>query len=65
MSGAVKRRLSCSDYTGCRAKECKECNHCLDMKKYGGEGKRKQKYKKRKCTGLLHENGKFANLDDE
>ena len=34
------------------------------MKKYRGEGKRKQKYKKRKCAGLVHENGKVAKKDN-
>ena len=34
------------------------------MKKYRGEGKMKQKCKKRKCTGLVHENRKIAKKDN-
>lgn len=43
------RVMRCSKCAGCRAPDCMKCRHCLDMKKYGGPGLRKQSCKSRKC----------------
>ena len=47
----VKRRRSrCGACEGCCQKDCGECDHCKDMKKFGGPGIRKQACRKRKCV---------------
>lgn len=43
------RVMRCSKCAGCRAPDCMKCRHCVDMKKYGGPGLRKQSCKSRKC----------------
>ena len=35
--------------SGCLAKDCGNCKHCLDMPRYGGAGKIKKRCLKRKC----------------
>nr|CCA18133.1 conserved hypothetical protein [Albugo laibachii Nc14] len=44
------RVMRCGKCIGCRAPDCLKCRHCLDMKKYGGPGLRKQSCKYRKCV---------------
>lgn len=44
------RVMRCGKCIGCRAPDCLKCRHCLDMKKYGGPGLRKQSCKNRKCV---------------
>jgi hypothetical protein len=44
------RVMRCGKCIGCRAPDCLKCRHCLDMKKYGGPGLRKQSCKSRKCN---------------
>ena len=36
---------------GCNRKDCGSCTNCTDMKKFGGQGKKKQKCIHRVCTG--------------
>ena len=43
----------CKQYNGCKAEDCGQCNNCLDKKKFGGPGKKKNGCVKRKYTGLL------------
>uniref|UniRef100_K3WPR4 FHA domain-containing protein n=1 Tax=Globisporangium ultimum (strain ATCC 200006 / CBS 805.95 / DAOM BR144) TaxID=431595 RepID=K3WPR4_GLOUD len=43
------RVMRCGKCAGCTASDCMKCRHCLDMKKYGGPGLRKQSCKNRKC----------------
>lgn len=43
------RVMRCGKCAGCTASDCLKCRHCLDMKKYGGPGLRKQSCKNRKC----------------
>ena len=44
-----KKRTSCKECPNCLADDCKECVNCLDMKKYGGKGKKKKGCLKKKC----------------
>ncbi|OWZ20352.1 hypothetical protein PHMEG_0005247 [Phytophthora megakarya] len=44
------RVVRCGECDGCNAPDCMKCPHCLDMKKYGGPGLRKQTCKNRKCN---------------
>ncbi|OQR99517.1 hypothetical protein THRCLA_06482 [Thraustotheca clavata] len=44
------RVMRCGVCVGCLAPDCMKCRHCLDMKKYGGPGLRKQSCKSRKCV---------------
>ncbi|KAI9906996.1 hypothetical protein PsorP6_004035 [Peronosclerospora sorghi] len=48
-ASARTRVVRCGDCQGCLAPDCMKCPHCLDMKKYGGPGLRKQTCKSRKC----------------
>lgn len=44
--------------SGCRRMDCGSCKNCTDMKKFGGQGKLKQKCIHRVCTAkLTQENG--------
>ncbi|CAI5704658.1 unnamed protein product [Peronospora effusa] len=47
---ARSRVVRCGECQGCHAPDCMKCPHCLDMKKYGGPGLRKQTCKNRKCN---------------
>ncbi|KAE8910332.1 hypothetical protein PF005_g16647 [Phytophthora fragariae] len=50
-SGSTRSRVvRCGECEGCHAPDCMKCPHCLDMKKYGGPGHRKQTCKSRKCN---------------
>ncbi|KAH9101217.1 hypothetical protein LEN26_015813 [Aphanomyces euteiches] len=44
------RVMRCGVCVGCLAPDCLKCRHCMDMKKYGGPGLRKQSCKSRKCV---------------
>ncbi len=45
-----KKRVSmCKRCPGCLAEDCLKCDHCVDMRKYGGPGLRKQVCRRRKC----------------
>ncbi|GLE07149.1 hypothetical protein PINS_up017124, partial [Pythium insidiosum] len=48
--GARSRVMRCGKCAGCTASDCLRCRHCLDMKKYGGPGLRKQSCQARKCV---------------
>jgi len=43
------RFKACSKCTGCKTPNCGECEHCLDMPKFGGMGTMKQKCMTRLC----------------
>ncbi|KAK1948078.1 putative DNA helicase INO80 [Phytophthora citrophthora] len=49
-SSGKSRVVRCGECDGCNAPDCMKCPHCLDMKKYGGPGLRKQTCKNRKCN---------------
>ncbi|KAL8008198.1 putative forkhead-associated (FHA) domain, Zinc finger, CXXC-type, SMAD/FHA domain superfamily [Plasmopara halstedii] len=49
-ASAKSRVVRCGECDGCNAPDCMKCPHCLDMKKYGGPGLRKQTCKNRKCN---------------
>ncbi len=42
-----KKRQRCNNCANCRIPDCGTCVHCLDMKKYGGPGIKKQACKQR------------------
>ncbi|KAJ8569402.1 hypothetical protein ON010_g5856 [Phytophthora cinnamomi] len=68
-SGSARSRVvRCGECEGCHAPDCKKCPHCLDMKKYGGPGLRKQTCKNRKCNGpkvVMLNNAKGGQFVDE
>ncbi|POM72636.1 Hypothetical protein PHPALM_10613, partial [Phytophthora palmivora] len=49
-ASSKSRVVRCGECEGCNAPDCMKCPHCLDMKKYGGPGLRKQTCKNRKCN---------------
>ena len=49
-SKARKRR--CMECAGCKREDCGSCINCNDMKKFGGQGKKKQKCMHRICTQM-------------
>ena len=48
-AGSKKRQRKC-ECVGCGSIDCKICKYCLDLKKYGGQGKLKQKCIERRCV---------------
>jgi hypothetical protein len=46
------RRHRCNECVACLRRDCGACDFCLDMKKFGGPGIKKQACKNRKCTNL-------------
>ena len=49
-SAAIRlRRSVCGGCVGCRAQDCQICSNCIDMPKYGGLGRKKQRCSKRTC----------------
>jgi len=44
-----RKRVPCNRCANCQAADCRKCMYCLDMKKYGGRGKMKQKCRYRQC----------------
>ena len=48
-----RRRARCGLCGGCKEVDCKTCQACRDMPKYGGAGKVKQSCVKRKCSRPL------------
>ena len=49
------RRKNCGECSGCRAAYCGVCEHCVDMPRFGGPGRKKQRCKKRACIESLSE----------
>ena len=47
----LSRKVRCKKCNGCRKEDCGVCMNCVDMKKFGGLGKKKQACQERKCTG--------------
>jgi len=47
------RFKACSKCTGCKTPNCGECEHCLDMPKFGGMGTMKQKCMTRLCINPI------------
>ena len=45
-------RSRCGLCEGCLRTDCGKCSLCLDMKKFGGPGKKEKACKLRKCMGL-------------
>merc|ERR1712212_927510 len=41
---------ACKKCSGCRTENCGECDHCLDMRRFGGRNLLKQKCVKRICV---------------
>ena len=44
--GARKEKCACS---GCFTPDCGVCKYCVDMKRFGGPGKKRQRCLRRKC----------------
>ena len=56
------------EYYGCKRKDCGSCTNCKDMKKFGGQGKKKQKCIHRVCTrkaGMTIEGENVGNTQKE
>ena len=47
------RRTSCGMCSGCQKDDCGECKMCINMIKFGGNGKMKQKCLKRRCLYMV------------
>lgn len=47
------RIVRCGNCLFCAQKDCGECASCLDKRKFGGEGKRKQACLRRTCVNPL------------
>ena len=64
LPGQRTRIQRCNSCAGCRAKDCRVCQCCQDMKKYGGSGTRKRSCVKRACLApisvLLPQSASFA-----
>ena len=45
-AGVKRTRCDC---VGCARKDCEDCSHCKDMKKYGGPGIKKKRCIHRQC----------------
>jgi len=50
MAKKVHRFKACLKCSGCRKENCGDCDHCLDMPRFGGMGTVKQKCKERICV---------------
>ena len=48
-----RRHSRCGVCAGCVKKDCGDCSHCKDKKKFGGPGKKKQACSARKCTQIM------------
>ena len=44
-----KRKQPCGGCPGCISEDCNECKFCLDKKKNGGPGLKRQRCVKRRC----------------
>ena len=51
-SGDRHRRVRCKKCEPCTRDDCRECNFCKDMKKYGGPGRMKQSCISRQCLAV-------------
>lgn len=49
----VKRKYRCGECEGCKSLNCGKCQYCIDMKAYGGQGKKKQCCIKRRCQVIV------------
>jgi len=49
-AGKTHRFKACLKCSGCRKENCGDCDHCLDMPKFGGLGTIKQKCRERICV---------------
>ena len=50
---SVKSKKKCGQCDNCKRVNCGSCIHCLDMPRFGGNGKMKQACKLRKCLALV------------
>ncbi|GMH86117.1 hypothetical protein TrVE_jg4441 [Triparma verrucosa] len=48
-----KKQTSCGQCPPCLTPNCGTCVHCLDMPKFGGQGKSRQRCKLRKCQNKV------------
>ena len=52
------RKRAYGTCAGCKSEGCGKCGSCLDIKKFGGPGRKKQKCNGRKCVNA-HSLGNF------
>jgi len=60
MVTANRKRTRCGECNGCKQSNCGNCSECLDMKEFGGPGRKKKACSMRKCTAQ----STAVNLDD-
>ena len=53
LTKANSRKRRCMECEGCKREDCGSCTNCKDMKKFGGQGKKKQKCIQRLCTEMV------------
>ena len=49
LNSRARRFAACGKCDGCTRPNCRKCSHCLDMKKYGGSGRLKQRCARKEC----------------
>ncbi|KAM6977717.1 methyl-CpG-binding domain protein 1a [Aplochiton taeniatus] len=49
LDGPKKRIQACRECAACLREDCGKCDHCLDKPKFGGQNKKKQKCRFRRC----------------
>jgi DNA (cytosine-5)-methyltransferase 1 len=59
------RKRRCGVCEDCVAKECGKCVHCLNMIKFGGNGKSKQACVKRDCSNKVERDDDVSASEDE
>jgi DNA (cytosine-5)-methyltransferase 1 len=59
------RKKRCGVCEDCVAKECGECVHCLNMIKFGGNGKSKQTCVKQSCSNKIDQDEDVSASEDE
>jgi hypothetical protein len=63
--GVQHRRHRCGECAACLRQDCGSCVHCLDMKKFGGRGIKKQACAHRKCEKIHSEAGEMPEVEME
>lgn len=63
--GKKKRFVRCKECDACKREDCGECEGCLTMAKFGGDGKTKSSCKNRKCENPQERPPKDDDDEDE
>lgn len=50
----IGKKSRCGHCTNCKLPNCGTCRNCIDMPRFGGEGRKKQGCIKRKCLHVVN-----------